>query len=73
MTGNVVELRPGAATARPARFRLTAWQRMEVEGARKLLMDAPGLFATRPDAYVAGLIEGAASCLLDIIDAITED
>jgi len=45
---------------------------MEVEQARKLLMDAPDLFGTKPDAYIAGLIEGAASNLLDIIDALTE-
>jgi hypothetical protein len=54
------------------RIRLTDWQRMEVEQARELLMDAPALFDTRPAAYVAGLIEGAASNLLDIIDAVTE-
>jgi hypothetical protein len=54
------------------RVRVTDWQRMEIEQARKLLMDAPELFATKPDAYVAGLIEGAASALLDVVDAITE-
>jgi hypothetical protein len=54
------------------KVRVTGWQRMEIEQARQLLMGAGDLFASKPDAYVAGLIEGAASNLLDIIDAITE-
>jgi hypothetical protein len=65
----------GAAlsTPRPApRIRLTDWQRLEVEQTRKLLIDAPDLFGTRPAEYVAGLIEGAASNLLDILDSVCE-
>jgi hypothetical protein len=61
-----------STVARRAGAPVTDWQRMQIEGARKVLMDAPGLFATRPDAYVAGLIEGAASVLLDVLDSITE-
>lgn len=52
--------------------RLSAWQRLQVEQTRKLLLDAPELFGTKPAEYVAGLIEGAALNLLDVIDAITD-
>lgn len=51
---------------------MSPWQRMQVEQARKLLMDAPDLFATRPDGYVAGLIQGAAQTLLDVLDAVAQ-
>jgi hypothetical protein len=46
---------------------------MEVEGARALVMSAGELLASgRPDAYVVGLLEGAAANLLDILDAVCE-
>lgn len=87
MSATVTELRPGARLVSaetgailpdgpppavpPSRVRLTAWQRMEVESARKLLMDTPDLLATgKPPAYVAGLLEGAAANLLNILDTI---
>lgn len=54
-----------------ARISVTAWQRAEIEGARRLVMETPGLLDARPHAYVAGLLEGACSNLLDILDTIT--
>jgi hypothetical protein len=57
----------------PDRVQLTRWQRKEVEGARALVMSAGELLASgRPDAYVVGLLEGAAANLLDILDAVCE-
>jgi hypothetical protein len=77
--GSVRELAPGAARPAPApvRARLTAWQRMQVEEARCLVMDAPNV---APDqlgpprmAYLAGRLEGAAANLLSVLDAIAPD
>jgi hypothetical protein len=46
---------------------------MEIEGARKLVMDAPELLdAGKPAAYVAGLLEAVAANLLNILDAVCE-
>jgi hypothetical protein len=63
---------PDAGPAPAARVRLTPWQRMEVEAARQLVAEIAGLLDSRPHAYVAGRLEGAAANLLDILDAITE-
>jgi hypothetical protein len=60
------------APPRPARMRVTAWQRAEIEDARHLVMQTPELLDAKPHAYVAGRLEGAAANLLDILDAITE-
>jgi hypothetical protein len=53
---------------------LTAWQRMEIEAARKLVTDLEGIDAAQLagplGAYWAGRLEGAARNLLDIIDAV---
>jgi hypothetical protein len=57
----------------PARVRITLWQRQEIEGARALVMSTGELLAAgQPAAYVAGLVEGAANNLLDILDAVCE-
>ena len=59
-----------------SRVRLSLWQRMEVEEARKLVMEAPDvapeLLGSPRMAYLAGRLEGAAANLLDILDVITE-
>jgi hypothetical protein len=67
----VTQLHP--VPAAPARVRLTAWQRQEIESARALVMSTGQMLAAgQPAAYVAGLIEGAANNLLDILDAVCE-
>ena len=59
--------------ASPARVRITRWQRQEIEGARALVMSTGELLAAgQPAAYVAGLVEGAANNLLDILDTVCE-
>ncbi len=64
---------PDRQPSPPARVQVTLWQRQEIEGARALVMATPELLSTgKPSAYVAGLLEGAAANLLDILDAITE-
>jgi hypothetical protein len=59
------------AAGRPARVQVSAWQRAEIEDARRLVMETGELLGARPHAYVAGLLEGACSNLLDILDTIT--
>jgi hypothetical protein len=62
--------------ARPPRRRaeLTGWQRMEVETARKLIVDLEAIDADQLagplGAYWAGRLEGAVRNLLDILDAV---
>ena len=72
----VTYLHPDRAPARPARARLTPWQRMEVEHARQVVGEAGSASAAELGsprlAYVAGRLEGVAANLLDILDAITE-
>ena len=64
---------PDRQPSPPARVRITLWQRQEVEGARALVMATPELLAAgKPAAYVAGLLEGAAANLIDILDAVCE-
>ena len=92
MSGQVVELRPGAARlvhpatgallpdgppGRPisARVKLLPWARMEIEQARKFLMELDD--RTRDAnaarlAYLLGALEGHAQTLLDLLDATTE-
>lgn len=64
---------PDRQPSPPARVRITLWQRQEVEGARALVMATPELLAGgKPPAYIAGLLEGAAANLIDILDAVCE-
>lgn len=64
---------PAVQPSPPERARLTAWQRKEVEGVRQLVMETGDMLTDgRPAAYVAGLLEGAAANLLDILDAVCE-
>jgi hypothetical protein len=72
---NVKYLAP--VTPRPAgapRVRLSAWQRMQVEDARRALDQAPGDadLGTPRMAYLAGRLEGVAANLLAVIDAVTD-
>lgn len=53
------------------RAQLTPTQRHDVEAARLLVMQTGELLDHHPHAYVAGLLEGAASNLLDLLDTIT--
>lgn len=72
---------PGLRVSSPGhssgRARLSAWQRMEVEGVRELLRTrlpalSDGDLTGPRAAYLAGLLEGAAASLLEVIDALTE-
>ena len=64
---------PDRQPSPPARVQVTPWQRQEIEGVRKLVMETPELLGSgKPAAYVAGLLEGAAANLLDILDAVCE-
>jgi hypothetical protein len=64
---------PDRQPSPPARAQITLWQRQEIEGARALVMSTPELLGSgKPPAYVAGLLEGAAANLIDILDAVCE-
>jgi hypothetical protein len=64
---------PDRQPSPPARVQITLWQRQEIEGARALVISTPELLAAgKPPAYVAGLLEGAAANLIDILDAVCE-
>lgn len=90
MSATVTELRPGGRlvsaetgailpdgppSPAPARVRLRPVVRLDVEQARKFLMELDGRMhdadASRL-AYLIGLLEGHAQSLLDVIDTVTE-
>jgi hypothetical protein len=90
VNGSVTELFPGARLADattgailpdsrpaglPARQRLGPLARLDVEEARKFLMELDGRMAGADLprlAYLIGLLEGHAQSLMDVIDAVTE-
>lgn len=67
---------PSSVQVPPSRVLLAPGRRLDVEQAREFLMGLDGRMAADPSparlAYLIGRLEGHASSLLDVIDAITE-